>query len=101
MDIENIAKICDALSKTVRIKIFKMIVKNNKNGICPCDIASELDIPRNTLSFHLTTLSNANLCYFKKEGRNLIYKPNCRIISELANNLHEDCCDKNCKSFEV
>lgn len=101
MDVEKIAKICDALSKSVRIEVFRMLVENSKDGVCPCDIATKLDMPRNTLSFHLSTLVNADLCYFEKDGRNLIYKPNCKIISDLAGFLHKDCCDKNCKSFEV
>lgn len=80
-----------ALAQETRLKIYKLIVKNNLTGICPCEIAEKLRIPRNTLSFHLSLLSQAGLCSFTKKGKMLIYKSNCSKVKDVVKFLHKDC----------
>lgn len=80
-----------ALSQETRLNIFKILVKNALNGICPCEIAKILAIPRNTLSFHLSLLTQAKLCSYSKVGKTLVYKPNCTEINRVVAFLHKDC----------
>lgn len=91
MNIKEAATVFNALSQESRLEIYRVIVKNGENGICPCDIANELKIPRNTLSFHLSLLQNADLCSYTKQGRMLIYKPNCEKVKKTMEFLHRDC----------
>lgn len=86
-----------ALSQETRLNIFKILVKNALNGICPCEIAEILKIPRNTLSFHLSLLVQAKLCSYCKVGKSLIYKPNCEEINRVVAFLLKDCvvCNAN------
>lgn len=80
-----------ALAQETRLEIYKILVKNSLEGICPSDIATKLKIPRNTLSFHLSLLSQAGLCSYKKVGKSLIYKPNCMKVKKIMEFLHKDC----------
>lgn len=95
--IEEISFVFNALSQENRIKIFKILVENSKEGITPSEISKQLNnIPRNTLSFHLNLMSQANLCNCKKNGKNIFYKPNCKTIKEIINFLLKDCCENDC-----
>lgn len=86
-----------ALSQETRLKVFRILVENGKDGICPCDIAEKLKIPRNTLSFHLALLSQAGLCGSEKAGKTIIYKPVCAKIKETADFLLKNCCSVSSK----
>jgi ArsR family transcriptional regulator, arsenate/arsenite/antimonite-responsive transcriptional repressor len=88
----------DALSQENRLKVFKILVKYSKDGITPTEIAKLMGgMPRNTLSFHLNLLSQAGLCTFEKQGKQIVYKPMCSTIKEVTSFLIMDCCDGGCK----
>ena len=90
----QITAIFDALSQTTRLRVFKLLIDNSINGICPCNIAEKLKIPRNTLSFHLSLLTKVGLCEYKKAGKTLIYKPKCEAIKQISCYLLENCCSR-------
>ncbi|MDR2430899.1 MAG: helix-turn-helix domain-containing protein [Candidatus Margulisbacteria bacterium] len=98
---EAMADIFDALSKSVRLKIFRIMLKHHEagaGGITPSRIAREMgNMPRNTLSFHLNLLSSAGLCHSHKSGRAILYVPDCRHIKSVAAFLVKDCCKGECK----
>lgn len=91
MDTTEAAMIFTALSQETRLKIYKILVENSRDGICPCEIAEKLDMPRNTLSFHLSLLSQAGLCVKTKKGKMQLCRPNCDKIKETMTFLHKDC----------
>ncbi len=101
MDIKEAEKIFQSMGNETRIKIFKTLVKYNKVGICSTEIAKQLEIPQNTISFHLTNMKNANLVISNKEGKNVIYKVQNETFEKLQNYLFENCCsveDRVCNS---
>jgi len=51
-----------------------------------------LAIPHNTLSSHLSILSNAGLITSHRESRSIIYHINFNGTRELLSFLMEDCC---------
>jgi len=89
---KQITAVFASLSQPTRLKVFLLLVDNSKNGICPCNIAEKLKIPRNTLSFHLALLTKNGLCGYEKKGKTLIYKPNCEIIKQISRYLLKNCC---------
>lgn len=91
MKTQDAVMIFTALSQETRLEIYKILVKNSLEGICPCEIAEKLKIPRNTLSFHLSLLTQAGLTKITKNGKNLIYRPNCPRIKAVTEFLHRDC----------
>ncbi len=97
MKTEQITTIFEALSQEGRLKIFRLMVEHSKEGITPTEMFNKLDcMAKNTLSFHLNILTQANLCSFEKKGKTLIYKPNCKAIKEAAHFLLKDCCEGGC-----
>lgn len=98
MKTNQVSIVFNALSQENRLKVFKILVKNSKDGITPTEIAKLMNnMPRNTLSFHLNLLNNAKLCTFQKQGKQIIYKPTCSTIKEVTHFLIQDCCDGGCK----
>lgn len=98
MKTDKITSVFNALSQDTRLRIFRILVEHSKDGITPTEISALMgDTPRNTLSFHLNLLTNADLCTFKKSGKQVIYKPNCETVKKVANFLLKDCCDGGCK----
>lgn len=96
MKTDKLILVFDALSQETRLKIFRILVENSKEGICPCEIAAQLEIPRNTLSFHLSLLSQAGLCTQTKKGKMIFYKPLCATIRKAAQFLLKNCCEGAC-----
>ena len=88
-----------ALSQETRLKIFKTLIEYGTKGTTPSKIAERLDVPVNTLSFHLSHLNNAGLVSYKRDGRSLIYSANCELIENLIGYMQENCCalgESNC-----
>ena len=91
MEAQEAVMIFTALAQETRLNVYKILVGNSLEGICPCEIAEKLDIPRNTLSFHLSLLSQAGLVTKTKKGKMFLYRPNCAKIKETMEFLHNDC----------
>lgn len=96
--LQKIATVLDALSNETRLRIFRLLAQNSAEGITPTELSKRLnDLPRNTLSFHLSLLNNADLCNFQKQGKQIFYKPNCKPVKEIVAFLLADCCEGDCK----
>ena len=91
MQTDEAVKIFTALAQENRLQVYKILVEHSLKGICPCEIAELLKMPRNTLSFHLSLLTQAGLVTKTKNGKMLIYRPNCSKIKETMAFLHNDC----------
>ncbi len=81
-----------SLSQETRLRVFKLLIECGSEGLIPGNIAEELDIPDNTLSFHLSHMSRAGLVTSKKEGRSIVYFANTGVIENLIGYLAENCC---------
>lgn len=97
-ELTDIAAVFDALGNESRLRIFRILVQHSKDGITPTEISRLMnELPRNTLSFHLSLMSNVGLCSSEKRGKQIFYKPNCKQIKEITKFLLTDCCDKECQ----
>jgi len=106
MDLENAINAFAALSQETRLKVFKILVEYGRTGAAAGIISDRLGIPHNTLSFHLSHLTQAGLITARKEGRSMIYAANCDSIEDLIGYLRENCCileegcDTDCKPIK-
>ena len=91
MKTQELSTIFMALSQEIRLEIYKLLVKNSLEGLQPTEISKKLNIPKSTLSFHLSLLKNAGLCTKTKKGKSYFYKPNCAKIKATMDFLHKDC----------
>jgi ArsR family transcriptional regulator len=98
MDIIKAIQAFGALSQDTRLQAFRLLVEHGREGASAGMLSDELGIPHNTLSFHLSHLSNAGLVTSRKEGRSVIYKANFDKVESLIGFLTDNCCirEKEC-----
>jgi ArsR family transcriptional regulator len=82
----------ESLSQETRLRAFRLLVKAGGEGIAAGEISKKLEIPTNTLSFHLSHLANAELIVSKRKGRSIIYSTNFKEVESLIRFLLEKCC---------
>lgn len=81
-----------ALAHAGRLAAFRMLVKAGKQGLAAGALARALGILPNTLSAHLTILSNAGLVESRRAGKSVIYSVCYAEMTALLQFLMEDCC---------
>ncbi|MEO1845053.1 MAG: metalloregulator ArsR/SmtB family transcription factor [Roseibacillus sp.] len=81
-----------ALAQPARLEVFRYLVRIGPEGTAAGDLAHDLDIAPNTLSFHLKELTRAELITFRREGRSIIYSLRPHGIRDLLAYLTQDCC---------
>lgn len=92
MDIQKALIAFDALSQETRLRVFKMLVEYGTEGAPAGALSDKLDIPHNSLSFHLKHMSNAGLILSRRESRSIIYSANFEFFTGLIRYMIEDCC---------
>ena len=90
-----------ALAHTLRLRVFRALIVAGPEGLTPSVLAEQLDVARNTLSFHLKELAHAGLVTTEQQGRNLIYRADYAHMNELLGYLTEHCCQgSECEANE-
>lgn len=81
-----------ALAQDSRLQVYRLLVQAGPEGIAASDLAQALEIPANTLSFHLKTLSHAGLIRSRQQSRFIYYSANYEQMNDLLGFLTENCC---------
>jgi ArsR family transcriptional regulator, arsenate/arsenite/antimonite-responsive transcriptional repressor len=92
----NSTEVIEALSAIAhphRLATYRLLVQVGKDGLAAGDIASQLDIPSPSLSFHLSHLQRANVIHQRRESRSLIYSANFDLMNSLIRFLTDNCCN--------
>lgn len=92
MDIQEAIIVFDALSQETRLRAFGLLVKAGPDGLAAGALSAGLGTPHNTMSFHLSHLSNAGIVSSRKAGRSVIYSANFDVTRDLIAFLVKDCC---------
>ena len=92
MEEKDIIRALGALAHELRLRVFRMLVVAGPAGLTPGVIATQLDIPNATLSFHLKELMHAGLVTQEREGRSLIYRAAYEQMNAVLGFLTENCC---------
>jgi len=92
MDTKTAVPALAALAQPSRLAVFRWLVELGPEGACPGEIAEKLDIPANTLSFHLKALQHANLIDAVRSGRFIRYRANFDVMQALVDFLSKNCC---------
>lgn len=92
METEQAVHGLSALAHGTRLEAFRLLVKAGSQGIRAGVLAERLDIPAQTLSFHLKELVQAGLTEPRREGRSIYYSVDFRAIVRLVDYLMENCC---------
>jgi ArsR family transcriptional regulator, arsenate/arsenite/antimonite-responsive transcriptional repressor len=92
MDSENAVVALAALAQASRLAVFRRLVELGPEGAHPSELAQALDIPANTLSFHLKTLAQAGLVTAEPSGRHIRYRADFARMQGLVDFLTRNCC---------
>jgi ArsR family transcriptional regulator len=95
MDIKNAVSLFDALSQETRLQAFRLLVKAGLQGLPAGVLSEKLGTPHNTLSFHLSQLSNSGIVSSRRDGRSIIYTANFEIMHGLIGFMVKDCCSED------
>lgn len=82
----------EALAHATRLGVLRLLIPAGANGLVAGDISKRLDLPPNSLSFHLGRLVNAGLIECRRSGRNLFYAADYARIAELVRFFSDECC---------
>ena len=82
-----------ALAQPTRLDVFRLLVKQEPDGLPAGEIARRLDVPHNTMSTHLGILSRAGLITVVRHSRSMIYRVELASVRELVLFLLRDCCN--------
>ena len=89
----DVVRALAALAQEVRLRVFRALVVAGPAGLTPGDLAAQLEVAPNTLSFHLKELSHAGLISQERQGLNLIYRAAFGTMNALLVYLTENCCE--------
>ena len=92
MEEKDVVRSLAALAQPVRLQVFRALVVRGDTGLTPGTMAEALDIPANTLSFHLKELTHAGLVTQERSSRNIIYRAAYDHMNALLGYLTENCC---------
>lgn len=92
MESETVIVALAALAQSSRLEAFRILVKNEPDGLPAGEIARHLAIPHNTMSSHLGILAHAGLVRSERRSRSIIYRADLTRFREVATFLLKDCC---------
>lgn len=92
MDSKKAITALAALAQNTRLDTFRLLVKHEPDGLPVGELASLIDVPQNTMSAHLKTLTQAGLISGERHSRSIIYRANLDTLRDLTLFLLKDCC---------
>jgi DNA-binding transcriptional ArsR family regulator len=92
MEDKHVINALAALAQASRLRIFRALVVKGGDGLTPAMLAEMMDMPANTLSFHLKELMHADLISQERSGRNLIYRAQYDRMNAVLAYLSQNCC---------
>jgi len=92
MEESDVLRSLAALAQPVRLQVFRALVVRGATGLTPGTMAEALNIPANTLSFHLKELTHAGLVTQERSSSHIIYRAAFDRMNGLLAYLTEKCC---------
>lgn len=92
MDIKRATTVLAALAQETRLQTFRYLVSREPDGVPAGELARHIDVPQNTMSAHLATLSRAGLVRGERHSRSIIYRADLPALREVITFLLKDCC---------
>ncbi len=84
-----------ALAQPTRLQTFRLLVASEPNGVAAGELARLANVPQNTMSAHLSIMTNAGLITGERQSRSIIYRADLETFRALILYLLQDCCGGN------
>lgn len=92
VDTAQASQLFESLSSPIRLAIFQALSAMGTQGMIAGNLAKQLNLAPNHLSFHLKTLNHAGLITSQQEGRFVRYYANLNLMMDLTRFLTQNCC---------
>ena len=92
MESKQAASALGALAQETRLDLLRLLIGQGASGLAAGKIATALNVPPSTLSFHLNALENAGLTIATRQGRQIVHAVRIAGLRELLTFLTEACC---------
>jgi DNA-binding transcriptional ArsR family regulator len=92
MDTEPALAALAALAHPTRLAAFRLLVRNEPDGLPTGALVEASDLTQSTFSTHLAVLAKAGLVTAEKRGRQQIQRAHIATLRELMIYLARDCC---------
>ena len=91
-DALQIAVRLKALADPVRIQLMSILLAEQADGVCTCDLAPAVGLSEATVSHHLKQLREAGLVEGTRKGTNVHYRPDPAALGALCRVIDPTCC---------
>ncbi|SEL90524.1 transcriptional regulator, ArsR family [Sphingomonas palmae] len=81
-----------ALSHPTRLSAFRLLVRNEPDGLTTGRLAEAANLSQSTFSTHLAVMAKAGLVTAEKQGRHQVQRAGIDTLRELMTFLAKDCC---------
>lgn len=92
MDIDSALPALAALAHPTRLDAFRLLVRNEPQGLSTGELVEASGLSQSTFSTHLAVLAKACLVKSEKRGRQQIQRADIDTLRELMLFLAKDCC---------
>ena len=92
METSSAVAALSALAQDNRLEIFRLLVQAGPQGMAAGQVAEQLGLAPNTLTFHFDRLRFAGLVTVRRDGRSMIYAARYETMNALIAYLTENCC---------
>src|SRR5487761_836910 len=89
MEVSNAIAALAALAQENRLEIFRLLVQAGPDGMAAGQVADQLGLAPNTLTFHFDRLRFAGLVTVRRDGRSMIYAARFAELPFLVSSLPE------------
>lgn len=86
-----------ALAQATRLQTFRLLVEHEPKGVPAGELARIVGVPQNTMSAHLSILTNAGLISSERQSRSVIYRADLEGFRSVMLYLLQDCCGGNAR----
>ena len=94
MNVRDAIASLGALAQETRLGVYRLLVQRGPDGASAGEIATALDVPGSSLSFHLHQLVHAGLIEQERRSRQIFYRANFDRMNALVGFLTENCCGR-------
>lgn len=81
------------IGQPTRLHAFRLLLSAYPESLGAGEIARRCEVPHNTMSTHLATLTRAGLIEVSKDGRAMNYRADAKRYRDLVDYLAKDCCN--------
>jgi len=81
------------LGQATRLEAFRLLMRNEPDGLAAGAIAGAIGCPQNTMSAHIGILARSGLVLGIRSGRSIIYRANPETMRALIAYLANECCE--------